>query len=88
MPSNTQHWFQLTTDGFTLVIPPAVQYYFGYRINYATLVKIYRSPREGEQRYLDLPPNLRQTVKTQNSSKGENFESWDCHAGSSRKSSN
>jgi putative transposase len=35
---------------------------------------------------MDLPPNLRQTVKTQNSSNGE-LSQWDCLAGSLRKSS-
>ena len=35
---------------------------------------------------LDLPPVLRQMVKTQNSSNGE-LSQWDCLAGSSRKSS-
>jgi transposase-like protein/IS1 family transposase len=48
---NPRHWFQLTTDGFP-PYPSAVAYHFGQRhVNYATLVKIYRSPREGEQRY-------------------------------------
>ncbi len=47
---DVRNWFQSTTDGFP-GYPPAVQYYFGYRINYATLVKVYRSSREGEQRY-------------------------------------
>jgi len=36
--------------------------------------------------YMDLPPVLRQMVKTQNSSNGE-LSQWDCLAGSSRKSS-
>jgi hypothetical protein len=36
--------------------------------------------------YVDLPPVLRQMVKTQNSSNGE-LSQWDCLAGSSRKSS-
>lgn len=47
---NPQHWFQLTTDGFALY-PAAVVYHFGNRIDFATLVKIYHSSREGEQRY-------------------------------------
>ena len=47
---NPQHWFQLTTDGFT-PYPAAVEYHFGNHIDFATLVKIYRSSREGEQRY-------------------------------------
>jgi transposase-like protein/IS1 family transposase len=47
---NSQHWFQLTTDGFP-PYPSAVAYQFGNHINFATLVKVYRSPREGEQRY-------------------------------------
>jgi hypothetical protein len=39
-----------TTDGFP-PYPSAVAYQFGSHINFATLVKIYRSPREGDQRY-------------------------------------
>ncbi len=50
MAVNPQHWFQLTTDGFP-PYPAAVSYHFGNRIDFATLVKIYRSPRGGEQRY-------------------------------------
>lgn len=40
----------MTTDGFP-PYPAAVEYYFGHRIDFAQLIKIYRYPREGEQRY-------------------------------------
>ena len=42
--------FQLTTDGFGGYVP-AVARSVGHRVNFAQLIKVYRSPREGEQRY-------------------------------------
>ncbi len=42
--------FQLSTDGLQAYIP-AVDYHLSDRCDYAQLIKIYASPREGEQRY-------------------------------------
>jgi IS1 family transposase len=42
--------FQLTTDGFKGYIG-AVDYSLGTRVDFAQLVKVYASPRDGEQRY-------------------------------------
>ena len=46
----TSGLFQLTTDGFGPYVP-AVWRSVGHRVNFAQLIKVYRSPREGEQRY-------------------------------------
>lgn len=45
-----EHRFQLTTDGLALYKPAVALALRGYA-DYAQLVKIYSSPREGEQRY-------------------------------------
>jgi transposase-like protein/IS1 family transposase len=53
--------FQITTDGW----PPyrdCVPYSLGARADFATLVKVYRSDREGEARY--APPEVSATVIT------------------------
>ncbi len=53
--------FQITTDGW----PPyrdCVPYSLGKRADFATLVKVYRSDREGEARY--APPEVAATVIT------------------------
>lgn len=42
--------FQLTTDGFPHYVS-AVQLYLTGRVDFAQLVKVYASPRDGEQRY-------------------------------------
>jgi IS1 family transposase len=42
--------FQLTTDGFA-AYPASVGLYLRGRADYAQLIKIYSTPREGEQRY-------------------------------------
>jgi len=42
--------FQLTTDGLQAYIP-AVDLNLSDRCDFAQLIKIYASPREGEQRY-------------------------------------
>lgn len=44
------HRFQLTTDGLNLYKPAVALALHGYA-DYAQLVKIYSTPREGEQRY-------------------------------------
>jgi transposase-like protein/IS1 family transposase len=46
----TQGNFQITTDGFK-PYRDAVLYSLGTRVDFAQLVKVYASPREGEQRY-------------------------------------
>ena len=46
----TSGLFQLTTDGFGPYLP-AVRRSVGHRVNFAQLIKVYRSPREGEQPY-------------------------------------
>ncbi len=42
--------FQLTTDGFA-AYPAAIDYALIDRVDYAQLVKVYASPRDGEARY-------------------------------------
>jgi transposase-like protein/IS1 family transposase len=42
--------FQLTSDGFG-AYPDAVEYSLGMRVDYAKLIKVYGTPRDGEQRY-------------------------------------
>jgi IS1 family transposase len=46
----TQGEFQITTDGFRPYVD-AVQYSLGTRVDFAQLIKVYSTPREGEQRY-------------------------------------
>lgn len=46
----TQGRFQITTDGFKPYVD-AVHYSLGTRVDFAQLVKIYSTPRDGEQRY-------------------------------------
>ncbi len=46
----TRGQFQITTDGFKPYVD-AVQYSLGTRVDFAQLVKVYSTPREGEQRY-------------------------------------
>jgi transposase-like protein/IS1 family transposase len=53
--------FQLTTDGFQLY-PQAVSYSLGVRVDYAQLIKVYQSSREGEQKY--SPPEVVETITT------------------------
>lgn len=51
MASATSHFpYQLTTDGFRPYIK-AVKNQLSGRVHFAQLIKIYSSPREGEQRY-------------------------------------
>lgn len=47
--------FQITTDGFG-GYPEAIDMNLGTRVDYAQLIKIYASPRDGEQRY--SPPEV------------------------------
>jgi IS1 family transposase len=47
--------FQLTTDGFQ-AYPEAVSLNLGTRVDFAQLIKLYASPRDGEQRY--SPPEV------------------------------
>jgi IS1 family transposase len=42
--------FQLSTDGFG-AYPPAVASQLRGRVDYAQIIKVYRTPRDGEQRY-------------------------------------
>lgn len=42
--------FQFSTDGF-VAYPPAVGISLADRVDYAQIIKVYRSPRDGEQRY-------------------------------------
>jgi len=51
----TQGRFQLTTDGF-VAYPDAVSYSLGTRVDFAQLIKIYATNREGEQKY--SPPEV------------------------------
>jgi len=51
----TQGEFQITTDGFRPYVD-AVQYSLGTRVDFAQLIKVYSTPREGEQRY--SPPEV------------------------------
>jgi len=46
----TSGQFQITTDGFKPYVD-AIQYSLGTRVNFARLVKVYATPRDGEQRY-------------------------------------
>lgn len=46
----TQGHFQITTDGFKPYVD-AVHYSLGTRVDFAQLVKVYASPRDGEHRY-------------------------------------
>jgi IS1 family transposase len=46
----TQGHFQITTDGFRPYVD-AVHMSLGTRVDFAQLVKVYSSPRDGEQRY-------------------------------------
>jgi transposase-like protein/IS1 family transposase len=47
--------FQITTDGFQ-AYPDAIALNLGTRVDFAQLIKIYASPRDGEQRY--SPPEV------------------------------
>ena len=47
---STQGHFQITTDGFKPYVD-AVHYSLGTRVDFAQLVKVYASPRDGEHRY-------------------------------------
>ena len=44
------HRFQITTDGLTSYVS-AISTTLGHRIDYAQIIKVYGSPREGEQCY-------------------------------------
>lgn len=55
----TSGHFQLTADGF-FAYPQAVSYSLGTRVDFAQLIKVYRSDREGEQKY--SPPEVVETV--------------------------
>lgn len=46
----TRGQFQITTDGFS-AYRDAVDYSLGTRVDFAQLIKVYASPRDGEQRY-------------------------------------
>jgi len=46
---------QLTTDGFS-AYPEAISLNLGTRVDFAQLIKVYASPRDGEQRY--SPPEV------------------------------
>jgi IS1 family transposase/transposase-like protein len=46
----TQGHFQITTDGFRPYVD-AVHMSLGTRVDFAQLIKVYSSPRDGEQRY-------------------------------------
>jgi transposase-like protein/IS1 family transposase len=46
----TQGHFQITTDGFRPYVD-AVHMCLGTRVDFAQLIKVYSSPRDGEQRY-------------------------------------
>ena len=47
--------FQITTDGFS-AYPDAISLSLGTRVDFAQLIKVYASPRDGEQRY--SPPEV------------------------------
>jgi len=51
--------YQLSTDGFTPYVK-AVRRYLGDRVHFGQIVKVYASPREGEQRY--SPPQVVRAV--------------------------
>lgn len=55
----TSGHFQLTTDGFR-AYENAVPYSLGTRVDYAMLIKVYATNREGEQKY--SPPEVVDTV--------------------------
>jgi transposase-like protein/IS1 family transposase len=55
----TRGHFQITTDGFRPYID-AVHMSLGTRVDFAQLIKVYASPRDGEQRY--SPPEVVDTV--------------------------
>ena len=55
----TSGHFQLTTDGFA-AYPQAVSYSLGTRVDFAQLIKIYATNREGEQKY--SPPEVVETI--------------------------
>jgi len=55
----TTGYFQLTTDGFA-AYPQAVSYSLGVRVDYAQLIKVYATNREGEQKY--SPPEVVETI--------------------------
>jgi len=48
--ATSENHYQLTTDGFHLY-PDTIHAALHDRVSYAKLVKVYASPREGEQRY-------------------------------------
>ena len=48
--ATSDKWFQLSTDGFAPYVP-AIDLALIDRCDYAQVVKVYVSPREGEQRY-------------------------------------
>ncbi|MGI9071996.1 MAG: hypothetical protein ACR2JB_11955 [Bryobacteraceae bacterium] len=58
---NPMHWFQLTSDGFRPYIE-AVDHQFAGRIDFAQLVKVYATAREGEERY--SPGDVVETIPT------------------------
>lgn len=58
---NPRHWFQLTSDGFRPYIE-AVDYQFSGRIDFAQLVKVYATAREGEEKY--SPGDVVETIPT------------------------
>jgi IS1 family transposase len=51
----TSGHFQITTDGFA-AYPEAIHLNLGTRVSFAQLIKVYASPRDGEQRY--SPPEV------------------------------
>lgn len=51
----TEGRFQITTDGFH-AYPEAIHLCLGTRVDFAQLIKVYGSPRDGEQRY--SPPEV------------------------------
>ena len=53
--ATSDHWFQVTTDGFQPYIG-AIDAGLSDRVDYAQLVKVYASDREGEARY--SPPDV------------------------------
>ncbi|MFN2493253.1 MAG: IS1 family transposase [Pyrinomonadaceae bacterium] len=55
----TSGYFQLTTDGMN-AYPDAVSYSLGTRVDFAQLIKVYATNREGEQKY--SPPEVVETI--------------------------
>ena len=51
--------FQITTDGFKPYVD-AVHYSLGTRVDFAQLIKVYATPRDGDLRY--SPPEVVDTV--------------------------